>query len=132
MKLLKILALIAFSSSLAEAAPAKMDLAVKFDHSFYDLKYDGSTFSYKDQIQNYAIKTKACNRAKLSRLSAEFHSLLKAYETKPFKKTKFDVELISQRKSLHIARGSALGTWLRDIPAKMPYFNAEANVTCKR
>lgn len=125
-------ALLSFPNLHATVA-AHMDIAVKFDRSAYDLKYDGRSFWYRDSMVTYTIKAKTCNRQKLAKFDKKFQTLLQNYKSAPpAPKTPYDIELIHKTQKISVSRGSALGTWLREVPQKMMYFNAEAQTSCKR
>ena len=119
---------------LASTTPQTINIAVKFDHFFYELKFDGGVLTYKEGPQHYFIKLTDCNRSKVSRIAGSYLVLAKKYRNqKVQKKTKFDVEVTSpDGKKWEIARGSPLGTWLRDMPKKMMYYNAELQASCRR
>jgi hypothetical protein len=117
----------------ATAATPKWDITVKFDNSFYDVRYDGSSFVYRESPVVYNFKVKSCNRAQVDRMVATYQALLKKYGSEPARtRTKYDIHLDASGKKLSVARGSPLGTWLRTLPKKMMYFNAEAQTSCRR
>jgi hypothetical protein len=133
MKILAMAVLFCPPLSHASTAAAKWDIAVKFDNSFYNLRYDGKSFTYRESPVVYTFAVKSCNRAQVDRMAARYQALLKKYHSAPARsQTKYDVHLDARGKKLSIARGSPLGTWLRTLPQKMMYFNAEARTSCRR
>lgn len=122
------------AGAFASTTPQEINIAVKFDHSFYELKFDGGVLTYKEGPQHYSMKLRDCNRSKVGRITKRYQVLAKKYMSqKPQPKTKFDVEVTSSDgKKLEVARGSSFGTWLRDMPKKIMYYNAESQASCKR
>lgn len=111
----------------------KTVLQVKFDQSFYALELSRDFFKYSEGSRVYGIKIKDCNRPKLSQIETTYKSLLNEYSHQPPRqKTKYDVELLENKKKFEVARGSELGQWLREVPKKIMYINAEAQTSCKR
>lgn len=111
----------------------KVVVKVKFDESFYNLEFSRDLFKYNEGTRTYSVKIKDCNRSKVSQVEKTYKSMLKDYSNQaPRQKTKYDVELSANGKKIEIARGSDFGTWLREMPKKIMYINAEAQASCKR
>ena len=128
--------LVLFASLMASAAneTPTVDISVKFDRSFFKLKYDGTALSYSEETRQFKINVRSCNRSRLEKIPAHYNALLKKFKNQkpPLQKTKYDVEVTdSLGRKIQIARGSALGTWLRELPKKIMYDDAEARVACK-
>ena len=137
MKLISIFYIIAVSFlpivTFGSRPPPKIVVKVKFDRSFYNLEFSRDLFKYNEGARTYSVKIKDCNRPKVSQVENTYKSLLKEYSSQPPRqKTKYDLELSENGKKIEVARGSDLGTWLREMPKKIMYINAEAQASCKR
>lgn len=119
--------------ALGSKPETKVVVKVKFDKSFYNLKFSRDLFKYSEGARTYSLKIKDCNRSKVRQVEDTYNSLLKDYTNQvPRQKTKYDVELLANGKKIDIARGSDFGTWLREMPKKIMYINAEAQASCRR
>lgn len=111
----------------------KTGVKVKFDQSFYVLEFHSDLFVYNEATRTYRIRINDCNRPKISQIEKTYRSLLADHLSQPPRvKTKYDVEVADKGKKIQVPRGSYLGTWLRDMPKKIMYINAETQVSCKR
>ena len=115
---------------------APVNIEVKFDHTFYGLKYNSDLLTYREGPRTYSVKIKACNKAKVSSLIKKYQSLSQKYVTQKIPEKSnpnYDVLVTTgEGKKLQVSRGSQFGTWLRDLPKKIMYFDAEARLSCKR
>lgn len=108
-------------------------IKVKFDQSFYSLDFSSDLFRYDEATRTYRIKIKNCNRSKVYQIEKTYKSLLADHLSQPPRvKTKYDVEVADKKKKIQVPRGSHFGTWLRDMPKKIMYINAETQVSCTR
>jgi hypothetical protein len=120
-------------ASRASSAAQDVKIAVKFDQSFYDLELTDKHFLFREGSITYRSKVMTCNRSALSKKRDEFNSLSKNYFSSPTEKSEFDVQFTDRDgKAFSVARGSTFGTWLRELPKTMMYFNAEVKASCKR
>ncbi len=125
--------LVSFQSALAANSVRDLKIAVKFDQSFYNLELTDNLFSFREGPTTFRAKAMPCNRAVLSKKRDEYNALLTTYSSPPTGKSEFDVQVTDRDgKALSVARGSKFGTWLRDLPKTMMYFNAEVKSSCKR
>lgn len=136
MKFISIFCIIVFLFSPVVAFGAKSSpknvVKVKFDQSFYSLEFGHDLFKYNESTRTYGIKITDCNRPRLSQVENTYKSLLKDYLNQPPRqKTKYDLELLVNGKKMEVARGSNFGNWLREMPKKIMYINAEAQTSCK-
>lgn len=126
--------LISHPSAFSAPKAHDFNIKVKFDRTFYSLTYDARAFTYKEGPNVFSIPIKECNKALVNKITNRYESLLSEYtnQKKQFPTT-FDVKLIGVGgNTLQITRGSMFGTWLRELPKKIMYHKAEAQVICKR
>jgi hypothetical protein len=111
-----------------------LDVSVKFDRSFYQLKSKSGMITYKEGGLIYQIKIQDCNRAVIAKIADRYWSLSSTQEASEVRpKQSVDINVTSgDGKKQQVARGSAFGTWLRELPRNVMYLSAEARVLCKR
>ena len=121
------------NSAFCATAP-DINISVKFDHSFYQLELDKEVFAYREGPISYRTKIADCNKAKATKLADQYRKLYDSYpKSEERKNSKFDVELVGKdSKIMRVARGTEFGTYLRNLPKEMMYFNAEVKTACKR
>jgi hypothetical protein len=121
-----------FSKPSASRAP--LQVAIRFDKSFYSLDLHGEILTYKDSARTYKMPAKKCDQAVVDKIVGQYRAMTTDYKArKPIPKTEFNVEVIETNKmKLEVARGSNLGTWLRDMPKNIMYYAAEAKVACAK
>ena len=125
--------LVGSESAWSANSSRELNIAVKFDQSFYNLELTDSFFSFREGPTTFRAKAKPCNRAVLAKKRDEYNSLLTTYSSPTTGKSEFDVQVTDRDgKVLSVARGSKFGSWLRDLPKTMMYFNAEVKASCKR
>lgn len=126
--------LISFNSVFAAPNAHDFDIKIKFDRTFYSLRYDTKVLVYKEGPNVFSIPVKECNKSLVNKITSRYESLLSEYTNqKKQPVTSFDVKLIKfDGATLNIARGSTFGTWLRELPKKIMYQKAEAQVVCKK
>ena len=124
-----------FSAASASTSTAQISkFSVKFDRSFFYLEVDNKKMIYRESDRTYEIKIEPCNRKVVNQLISSYRSMLTKHlsSKQPASTTKYDVVINSGMKSYSVPRGSDFGTWLRNLPKKMPYLYAQARVSCKK
>jgi hypothetical protein len=109
------------------------EVRVKFDRTFYSMTYDTKKFTYKEGPNAFSIPIKDCSKNLVNKITGRYESLLSEYKNQnPLPVTSSDIKLTDKSGvSLQIARGSSLGLWLQELPKKIMYEKAEAQVACK-
>ncbi len=122
------------ATAMSAAQTKDVKVAVKFDQTFYRMEFLKDSFSYSEGAINYRAKVAECNRSVVAKIPDEYLALYKNnLKTVQTANSEFDVEVVDGNgKSFGVARGSKFGTWLRDLPKTMMYFNAEVKASCKR
>ena len=111
---------------------AEVDIDVRFDRTSYKLKLNGKEFVFQDGALRFNTKVAACNRAKFEPIARSYASFGDEMAKQPAREeTDYDVQVTNRTKTTHIPRGGAYGTWLRDLPKRVPYLNAEAIIACR-
>jgi len=130
------LVLVFVSSTFAATGskPAPLDISVKFDNSTYSLRAKSGELTYKDTFQTHKIPVSKCTESVVNRIIEGYAHLASKYNFgRPFIRTPYDVQVREAKKEpVHIARGSEFGTWLRELPAKISYYAAEADLLCRK
>lgn len=125
-----------FNGAAVWSAPQSEDVkvVVKFDQTFYRMEFLKDSFSYTEGAISYRAKVAECNRSVVAKIPDEYLALYRNnLKTAQIAKSEFDVEVVDGNgKTFRVARGSKFGTWLRDLPKTMMYFNAEVKASCKR
>jgi len=118
-------------TSLIASAASESRITVRFDTTLYVLSYNARTFSYHQGPIHFVLPIKDCDRKVIDQITGKYAEFAKK-AGKNRGETQFDVEITDAKgKTGKVPRGNPFGTWLRDLPRKMPTYNAEARVACK-
>ena len=109
-------------------------ISVRFDQTAYQLSLDQKFLSYEEPGMRFLVPVKDCSRSITDRVARDYWKLIKANQTQENEEAPQDVRVYGseREKPLLVARGSSFGNWLRALPARIPYFKAEARGLCKR
>lgn len=121
----------------AAAISSDYQLHVKFDHTVYSLRRQGTAWEYRDGLQRYRLTEKRCNQAALRGFQSEMARLLEGAKASTStlrgeESANYDVILKQGSAETRVARGSALGTYLRKLPTRLFYLQAQTRMQCKK
>jgi hypothetical protein len=124
------------------------DALVSFDRENYQLSLTGARLQFKNENSSYRLLRRKCNQGVFDRIALGYLRQM-AYPrkthasesrtiqstnngTKNSHETEYNVSIAEVGQPLlYITRGSASGSWLRDLPHKIMFLVAEAEVACR-
>jgi hypothetical protein len=124
------LLLILVSLPLSASEP-KLNVTVSYDNVRYTVQSANGFLYYKQDSANLRFPLKSCSKSVTEPLISQIKASLTEKQTdKPSPAD--DVKITSGQTTRTLARGSALGTWLRDVPRRTAYWYAESQVACRK